>query len=295
MRIRLVLRPVQDCVIPVEYRSHIQGLIYQRLKDVDVDFSTFLHNHGYQALRSERARFKFFCFSSLLDHAGYEVPFSKKRHGLFCTSDQLYTLLFSSPLPFFTENILYSLFESYLNQEKPFVLGKHSFRVEVLDFEVTPMFSNQVPTLFRCLGGGFVARAQPGLLPDNKTYLTMEHGDMLAEALGKNLRMKMETLFQPNTYPTDPLYIRLLPNPKLDVVGQSFGYRFTHGSHQQVVVGSPVRVVIQGPSSWLQMAWCTGLGEKNSQGMGMIEILPDEIDPNFFASDDPYTYRSQKA
>lgn len=295
MRIRLTLRPVRSCILPKSYRSLIQGLIYQRLRDVDPDFSTFLHNEGFQAQHSERAHFKLFCFSSFLDDSGYEVPFSMKDQGFPCFCDQKYTLIFSSPLHHFVENILYSLFSSHLSEGQPIMLGKDPFELESLDFQEVPSFPNHVPVLFRCIGGGFVARVQEGVLPERKTYLTLEHGDVLAECLGKNLRMKMEVLFQPNTQPTDPLFVRLLPKPGVSTAKQSFGYAFSHGKRQQTVVGTPARVVLQGPASWLHAAWCTGLGEKNSQGMGMIEILPDPVDPNFFASDDPYTYRSHKA
>ena len=65
MRIRRTLKPVdKTAVLPINYNYYLTSLIYRFIFLSSKDYSSFLHNHGYQTKKSKKG-FKLFTYSML--------------------------------------------------------------------------------------------------------------------------------------------------------------------------------------------------------------------------------------
>ncbi len=242
MRLRISLSPAQPVVLPVHYNRLVQAAIYGSLDQVT---AAFLHDHGF----SHGARtFRLFTFSRLLgpyeiDRQAGEIAF---RRGA--------VLVVSSPWEDFCGSLATCLlatgFIDLRGREVP-IGGVEVLSPRVTEDSVTVATLSPIvvySTLSKGDGTKYTCYFQPGE-PE------------FAEQIARNLEKKYE-MVEGRPASVGPMEIKAITQPRLNIVK----YAGT------VIKGYSCTLRMTGPPALLQVGLDAGLGAKNSQGFGCIDL-----------------------
>lgn len=244
MRICLSLQSTKNEVLtlPIHYNRLIQGAIYE---NISKDLSSFLHDRGFA---SGERRFKMFTFSRLsgtyqIDHVNKKILFPKGAR-----------LVISSPIKEFCTSLMGCILGDAiirLGSVHVQVEGINAVKPEVYGASVLVNLLSPVVTYstFEKMGGGkYTCYFQPG-------------EQEFARQLEENLRKKY-TAYYGRAAPGGEVAIKPLNRPKQNITMYK----------QTVIKGYSCRLKLAGPVELLQLAVDAGLGAKNSQGFGCVEI-----------------------
>ena len=201
-----------------------------------------MHNTGY----GEQRKFKLFCFSNLLGKS-----IIRDNYIIFGNRIQLEI---SSPDEKFCESFANTILK------KTVYLGENLLEVGSIEIDRQDVMNNKVTietlssitaysTLIRPNGSKYTCYFQPGEEDFNRI-------------VAENLRKKYRAFTQLEP-PVDEVQIKPLSQPRLHIVKYK-GF---------IVKGYTGMLCLEGPRSLLQMAVDAGLGSKNSQGFGCVEIV----------------------
>lgn len=229
--------------LPIHYNHIIQAAI---LNSLDNDLAKFLHDIGY---RFEERIFKMYTFSRLnglfyLDKLKGKIIFYNKVK-----------LVISSPLDKFCQSFANNL----LNRGK-MKFGNNEVEIEkvtVTRHEVTgksilvktlsPVVTYS--TLYKADGSKYTCYFQPGE-PDYTSLIE------------QNLRKKLVAL-----YGEEP------PEGKVVVIAKG-GTKLNLVKYKGIIIkGYSGKFLLQGPKELLQVGLDAGIGSKNSQGFGCLELI----------------------
>ncbi len=260
MRIQITLRNDYPVRLPIDHYHLLRGVLFDHLQRSDPAFATFLHDEGYLAETGKAQRYKLFAFSSL------RGPKNNRR---FIGSQMelapgIATWLISSP----KEDFLRHEVTGLLEKNGPLVIGGQRFTVVALDGLPDPAFTETMR--FTCLTPIVAAvRSETRTTP---RYLRPSDGVALSEAVRVNLVRKHRALH--GTEPTNAALTLTL--------SESYLARAPHGGTKKVtlsgngtsidVIGTLAPLTLTGSTELIQIAYECGLGEKNSSGMGMVEV-----------------------
>lgn len=230
-------------VLPIHYNYLVQSAIYN---SIDSDLAHFLHEKGY--VDGSRS-FKLFSFSLL--QGTYQMNRAKKTIAF----ERDINLTVSSPLPDFCQSLL-----NILLTRGCLYLGARELEIERINVRQFHVKENQVSvrtlsptalysTLFRPDGRKYTAYFQPGE-PD------------YSRLFNENLHKKYRAFFGLEG-PTGKVVVRSLGLQKLRIIN----YKDT------VIKAYSGKLFLKGPKELLQLAIDGGIGSKNSQGFGCVEML----------------------
>lgn len=259
MRFSLTLQPIgPDRVLPINYQYPLSAWFYRVLDRSDAGFAQWLHDEGY---RFEGRRFRFFCFGDLDLR-----PFRREGDRLRLLGREV-RLLVSFALPQGAQHFLQGMFA-----EQVLWLGD---RRSGVDFQIDRVETLPEPTFLarqlRLRTASPVVVSRPNdrghadyLPPDDPEY---------AERLYLNLTSKLQAYaavegkqtasFLPHA--RDVFDVELLSEPRSRLV--------------TVAAGTPRQTQVRGyhyefdlicDPTWQKVVWDAGLGEKNSQGFGLV-------------------------
>ncbi|GAB4265033.1 CRISPR-associated endoribonuclease Cas6 [Thermincola ferriacetica] len=243
MHICFSLRPEGSMEIPLQYNHIVQAAVY---RSIDADLAAFLHDQGYQ---SGNRRFKLFAFSRLMGK--FRI---KPDKGTITFADEV-KLVISSPVDEFCQSIANG------------ILTKGRLRLGTAEAEVEKLVVRQ----YRVEDGRAVLRIlSPVVLystllkPDGRKYTCyFQPGEPDYDTLlESNLRKKYEALYG-QAAPEGNVKVRRLGRGDMRLVN----YKNT------VIKGYTGVMELSGPTELLQMAVDAGLGSKNSQGFGCVEVV----------------------
>jgi CRISPR-associated endoribonuclease Cas6 len=255
MRFKLTLQlqpEVMGREMPINYQYPLQAAIYRTLAQSDRDFSTWLHENGYQ---QDGKRFKLFTFSNLI------VPqygIDKQRERLIVKSD-LVTLYITFLPEKSTQQFIQGLFQQQTIQLADYISG---VQFMVREIQVMPSLDYHPYMVFRTLSPVCISlRNERGhmdyLSPTDPRY---ELGILTG------LLARYDAV---NGHPfngTPYCHLQLLSEPKSALV------RIKAGTHNETRVrGYRYRFKLDLPEELMHIAYESGLGEKGSMGFGMIE------------------------
>ncbi|NPV27828.1 MAG: CRISPR-associated endoribonuclease Cas6 [Firmicutes bacterium] len=247
MHLTIHLRPVKaDVILPVHYNHIVQAAIYH---SIDSELAAFLHEQGF--LNGKRI-FKMFAFSLL------RGPFAidKARNLIKFTNEIQLTI--SSPVDEFCQSLVNTLLtRGYIR------LGETEVAVEKVYAQQFKVENKEVPlktlspvvlysTLLRPDGRKYTCYFQPGE-PDYD------------KLLNSNLQKKYRA-FCGTEPPAGQVRARTLGRQRMHVVN----YKGT------IVKGYSGKLILTGPIPLLQLAVDGGLGGKNAQGFGCVEVVGEE-------------------
>lgn len=259
MRIRLTLQASsrgERIEIPINYQYPLQCAVYGILSKSDVEFTTHLHDHGYQHPDGGKL-FKLFTFSNLI------VPnfgIDKQRERLIIKSEYVYLYISFQP-----EKEVQKFFQGIFAQQSFRVydrLSEAEFTIrevqlmQPLDYSPDDTFKTMAPI---CVSLRNDRGYMDYLRPDHPLY---EKG-ILAGLLSR-YKVIYGKEYEGEVY----CHLNVLEEPKSALISIKPGT--PNGTR---VRGYRYKFQIDLPEALMQIAWESGLGEKGSMGFGMIEKL----------------------
>lgn len=227
----------------MHYNYIIQGLIYNSLND---DIAVFLHEKGF---RNEKRSFKLFSFSRLqgdfiLDKEKGKIKFKEPI-----------SLTISSPFKEFCSSLATGL----LTNESVRIGNNQAEVIEtIMENEIIKDNEIKIQTLSP------IVVYSTFLRPDGRKYTCyFQPGEAdYDELLSNNLKKKYKAFYKKDP-PTGDVKIQALNQSKLSII-----------NYKGIVIkGYSGRFILSGPVPLLQMAVDGGLGSKNSQGFGCIQVI----------------------
>lgn len=247
MHLQIKLRPPQGGItLPIHYNHMVQAALYN---SIDPGLSSFLHNKGFA---DEKRVFKIFAFSLLQGTFVME----KERGSITFKNDIKLTV--SSPVEEFCQSLVNTLLTKghiRLGQAEPevegidaqrYIVGKGRIAVKTLSPVV--LYS----TLLRPDGRKYTCYFQPGE-PDYD------------KLLNGNIQNKYRAFYGTEP-PAEKVSAKPLGRQRLSII-----------NYKGIIVkGYAGRLLLTGPVPLLQLAVDGGLGGKNTQGFGCVELLGGE-------------------
>lgn len=253
MRLKIKIESNEPITLPRSYNHILQAWLYKQISDPA--YRLFLHNEGY---RYENRTFRLFTFSRL--RGSWEVDKEKKQ----IIFDSPVYIQIASPLAPFMQQIAMSILmgeKSYWDKNAINVTG-----VEVLNDSLpNDKCIWKVRTLSPIV-------TYSTLIEDEKKITRYYRPDEFPfqNLIKDNLRKKADLLhkYNPGDYPAlkGDFVIRPLFNP-LKKGSTALYYKdfFIKGYMGDFELGCS--------KEWVKVALDTGLGAKNAQGLGMVELL----------------------
>ena len=244
IHLNIFLKPDKDfIVLPLQYNHIVQSAIYN---SIDSALAVFLHEKGYT---DGKRSFKLFAISRLQG----KFQINKKDSSIMFNDD--FQLTVSSPVDDFCQSLANSLLKRGFLR-----LGDHKIPVEKifarkLKVEKEEVFLRTLSpvvlysTLLRPDGRKYTCYFQPGE-PD---YIRL---------LNSNLKKKFQAFYGIEA-PEEAVEAKALGRQKMHIVN----YKGT------IIKGYSGRLHLSGPVPLLQLAVDSGLGGKNAQGFGCVEIV----------------------
>lgn len=239
MQILLKMRPVQPLIIPNNYNYQLQSALYAMLGEVGE--SAFWHDNGFGVI----TKYKGFCFGKL---EGKYVINSENRK--LCFENNIYLEIRSPSFEFAdafqraVENHPYiKLYDTRLDIMEASLANLHLPTGNVTFEAVTPV-------------------AVHTTLPDGHTYFYFPSEDEFAVRLQNNLRHKFEAI---SGKEADTVHIS--PCGEFKKIVTKYKNYYITGYTGRFNVNTTIRMA--------EFIYNTGLGEKNSQGLGFVKVLGD--------------------
>ncbi len=243
MRINLHLRPAEgELILPGHHNHLLQGLIYHHLDEV---LAQRTHDQGW--LDGQR-RLRLFVFSRLMGRF-------RREQG---------QIKFFGPLMFFVASPVSDILESlavHLMRERWLVLGKS--RVELISVEVALPSAYQRPVLLKALSPITVYSTLETPDGRKKTYYYAPQEPEFGRLAIKNLQRKIRA-WTGEDIPPDGATLRPVKVSNRNLVVAR--YKGT------IIKGWTGIYELDAPEPYVRMALDAGLGAKNSQGFGCMEV-----------------------
>ncbi|AEG61214.1 CRISPR-associated endoribonuclease Cas6 [Desulforamulus ruminis] len=243
MHLFITLTPQKELELPVHYNHLVQAAVYGT---IDPELAVFLHDKGYE---SGSRRFKLFTFSRVSGR--FEA--NRDKNTLRFTGDVSLTL--SSPVNDFCQSIA----NGFLTRGQ-IRLGSHFAEVKAVTVRQFTVRGEKV--LLRTLSP-VVAYSTMRRLDGRKYTCYFQPGDPdYSGLIENNLRKKYQAFFNREAPPGE-VKVRKTGNLKMNLVN----YKGT------IIKGYSGLMELTGPTELLQMAVDGGLGGKNAQGFGCVEMV----------------------
>ena len=264
MRLKLSLIPLDaNTAVPLNYNYPLSAAIYHLLAQASPEYASWLHNRGYQS-RDDRF-LKLFTFSKL------DIPRVRIRgKALTAGNDRPWQLHISSPMEDeFVQNFVLGLFQQQ-NIEIGGVGAIGRFVIESVEALPTPVFKDHMHG--KTLSSIVVStmREHKGKL---QSYYYRPTDPELGEALRKNLLSKYQIITG-----------EICRDPHLEIAFDMDYFKRRQGRvskllHIKEGTAAETQIktfampfAIRGNPELIRVAWECGLGDKNSLGLGMVEV-----------------------
>lgn len=241
--------------IPINYQYPLQSAIYDILSKSDVEFTTHLHDYGYQYNGGKIH--KLFAFSNLIvPRPG--IALDKERERLIIKPDTVYLYISFQPEKD-TQHFIQGIFaqQSFRIYDRLSELEFIIREVQVmqpLEYSREDVFNTLSPV---CVSLRNDKGHMDYIRPDHPLYETG-----ILTGLLSRYRTIMGKEYEGETY----CHLKVLSEPKSALINiKGIGVR-----------GFRYKFQIEVPEPLMQICWESGLGEKGSMGFGMIEKVEAE-------------------
>jgi len=228
--------------LPFSYNHIVQAAIYS---SIEPELAAFLYEKGFE---SGGRNYKMFSFSRLSG----EFQVDKKLSKIIFPGEV--KLVISSPIDRFCQSIANTM------------LSKGYIRLGNCDMQVEKMTVQQ----FRVSGERVILKTLSPIVvystllrPDGRKYTCyFQPGEPDYDSIVENNLRKKYQAFYEKEAPAGEVKVRKLGTMKQNVVN----YKDT------IIKGYTGKVAVTGPQELLQMAVDAGIGSKNGQGFGCVEV-----------------------
>ena len=237
MQILLLLRPEKPLNIPFNYNYQLQSALYALLHEVGA--SDFWHDRGF---RSYDISYKGFCFGKLKGE--YQTDMESKK---MCFTNDISLEVRSVSFDFIDalqraleQHPYIQLFDTRLDVVGASLMNRHIQNEELILKAETPIVIHQT-------------------LEDGHTYYFGPDDDDYFTRICNNARKKYETIRN-----EEAGQISLSPCSALKKVVTRYKGIYLTGYTGELLLSAPIKMS--------EFLYNTGLGEKNSQGFGFVQV-----------------------
>lgn len=255
MRLHIRFQLEETAVLPIDHNQDLLGLVYRLLATSDEEYATFLHEEGYRDQAESAKRAKLFTFSGLRVDARRR---SLENGRLVLRPGPVDWLIASARDDFLTHSAT-----GLLTSGSVVRVGTARLRLEMVEALPQPVFAER--TKFSCLSP--IVAARP--CPDGKTYYLRPTDPEFSEAVRANLLWKHRVL---HGLPPDDDRLDLQFDPAYLADPRHRGGTKLVTFKNIQMVGAFAPFALTGSTALMETAWNCGLGEKNSIGLGMIDL-----------------------
>lgn len=233
MQIILNMKPRNPLIVPFNYNYQLQSAIYGKLREIDR--SDFWHDKGF----GDSAKFKAFTFGSL-----------KGRYTV--RDDKIH---FEDTVSFEIRSPIFNFCDDFQRAVEYFP----DFRIFNTELDIISAYTNnrhinQSSAVFTAQTAIVVYKSE-----ENYTHYFSPEDDEFFTGICNNYENKYTSIFQKAP---EPLYIRPVGDYKKVVTN----YKHTW------VTGYKGKIEVKASSHILEFLYNAGIGSKNSQGFGFIDI-----------------------
>lgn len=268
MRIKLTIQPIEPkCIIPINYQYPLSAAIYSILNSSSPEYAEFLHEKGY--ISPNGKPLKLFTFSRIWCPAIKRIDATLViKHRSNC-----YFQIASPMLEDFVQNFVIGLFQQQqIEIGSPHAIGR--FVIAQVETLPEPEFKSEMK--FRCLSP-IVASAKHEHKGKETTYYIRPDDPQLDDAIRKNLIQKYNTIFQ---HPPGNDLLNILLDEQyvqrkggFDKISKLITFKEGDERDETRVKSFLCPLALKGSIELMRTAYDCGIGEKNSQGFGMIEVV----------------------
>lgn len=231
-----------NIILPMSYNNIIQAVLYKFINEDS--FADFLHNKGYT---HNKRNFKLFSFSNILEKPLLIDKFKKQF-----TFPQNISIYFSSVNNEFFQFVFNSIIDIqdiiYLGQNKASILKIEFIKQIISEKETVKALS---PITVYSTFNTFEGR--------KKTYYYSPYEKEFSINIKMNLLNKYQSLY--NLLPKDESFSIECKNTPVEKIIKYKDF---------IIKGYTGIFELEGSKELIEMAFCAGLGSKNSQGFGLI-------------------------
>ena len=241
MRLTLEFDSERRLSLPIQYNYTIQGFLYG---NITPELGEFLHNQGFVF---EKRSFKMFTFSRLqgrYEMIGDRIVFYPPV-----------TLTISSPFDRFIQELANTMLQKG-------DLELAGCKVYVANIKVLPEVKIEDEIRIKMLSPVVVYSTLQTKEGKKKTYYYSPFETEFTDSLDNNLRNKYEAFFG-KAARARKLVLETAGRPKEKIMK----YRGT------IIKGWMGQFVLNGNKKLLKLGYDCGIGAKNSQGFGMVEVI----------------------
>ena len=242
MRLRVLFSPKEGGILPWHYNSLLQGMLYRLLGK---DEARFWHDQG---LKDGQRRLKLFVFSRLLG------PFHRAHQGLRFRGEA--TWYVASPSEAFLESLALGLL-----RRGEVHIGPVLFEVTEVEVLAPPAYRR--PVRLKALSPITVYSTLERPDGRKKTYYYAPQEPEFGRLVLENLRRKIRA-WTGEDMPPDSATLRPVKVSNRNLVVARY--------KDTVVKGWTGIYELDAPEPYFRMALDAGLGAKNSQGFGFVEV-----------------------
>lgn len=253
-QLTLHLRDRNRTILPCSYVYELSSTLYKILNKGDVNFTSWLHDHGYC---KNKKSFKLFTFSNL-----YVPSFRIEGTRFHILSDVVKLKVSFFPI----EAIEVFVIGLFKNRE--FILGDRFSQVpfEVVNIERLPEPEFVPRMAFKTLSPMFIEEQ----FPDKRRTVHLQPDDpKFAELLHLNLLEKYRAFYGQEPDASWPAtHLHLLSSPKAKTISLKTGT-----PQETRMKGYMFQFELDGQPELLRLGYDGGFGRLNSQGFGCVEVL----------------------
>ena len=254
MRLKITfLKPEGEMRFPVHYNHLVQGFIYRYLERIDPELSEVVHAEGFKVIRGKGLKkFKLFTFSRFIP------PSSPRIEGDYILFPKTVFLMVCSPIA----RILEAFARGIVKPERVRI-GDERLIVKEITIE-TLKEPIEGPLHVRTISPITIRETVRGEDGKRRSVFLAPFSKEFKERIERNLKDKWTALTGE------------------ELNGKVFDIKLKDGAHFKkrvlkykgtVVEAWDGEFVIDGRPELLRLALYSGLGERNSQGFGCIEVV----------------------
>lgn len=241
MRVEIFLDESYPLTIPIQYNHYIQAMIFSWIKDKE--YGAFIHDKGYQF---EDKKYKLFTFSRInglyqLDKENRTITFTKN----ICIT-----------ISSMSDEFMGYLLNSVLLENRELHIGDAKAIINRIQLKDTPVFAGTtiVHTLSPCTVYTTLENKKTRYYsPSNKEYNEFIRQNLIHKYIAYYGKPPKDTEF------------KIVPIGK--VKQAKVNYKNFH------IISHDYKMKIEGSEELKRVAYNAGLGAKNSQGFGCIDII----------------------
>lgn len=250
MRIKLMFDSNNLICLPYKYNVFLRNLIYQLLPS---EFASFLHDIGY---KYEKRSFKLFTFSRII---GKRIKDKRNRKYPLVFNKRIYVYV-ASPI----NKILEYVASSALTNEE-IMLGDNRCFLRSIEVEKSPEFSERVK--IKMLSPMSIRSTFFTHNNTQKSYYYSPFEREFSELMKRNMVKKYKIVYGE----------KMNGDLKIKPLGR-VRERIVIGDRGFVIKAWDGIYELQGSPELIKLSYSTGLGEKNSLGLGMWERWEGQLE-----------------